>query len=68
MSGTVIGGKLAAKRNKEKYGEDYYKNIGKLGGLAGNTGGFYNNPELARKWGKVGGTISRRGKKSIDKN
>lgn len=32
MAGTPIGGKNASKTNRERYGEDYYKNIGAIGG------------------------------------
>lgn len=62
MAGTKEGGKLAAAKNKEKYGEDFYKNIGSIGGKNGNTGGFYTNRELARIAGAKGGRISRRPK------
>lgn len=62
MAGTVAGGKAAAKKNKEKYGEDFYKEIGRKGGKLGRTGGFYKNRELASIAGKKGGTISRRNK------
>lgn len=62
MAGTIKGGKLAAETNKQKYGEDFYKNIGAIGGKNGTTGGFYANRELARIAGAKGGTISRRGK------
>jgi len=70
MSGTETGGKLAAKTNKERHGEDFYKNIGKAGGLGGKadpkTGkklkGFALNIERARSAGKTGGSVSRRGK------
>lgn len=41
MAGTVAGGKLAAQKNKEKYGEDFYKNIGAKGGkMSTPRGGF----------------------------
>jgi len=40
MAGSVLGGKAAAKTNKEKYGADFYARIGALGGKNGNTGGF----------------------------
>ena len=63
MAGTKEGGAKAAKRNKEKYGEDFYKNIGSAGGKIGTTGGFYANRELARTAGKKGGQISRRKKR-----
>lgn len=60
MSGTVAGALKTAKKNKELYGEDYYSRIGRTGGLKGHTGGFYNNPELARRAGKLGGHKSTR--------
>lgn len=45
----------------ERYGEDFYKKIGRKGGQNGHTGGFAANRELAREAGRKGGTISRRG-------
>lgn len=62
MAGTKEGGAAAAATNKAKYGEDFYKNIGALGGKKGKTGGFFANRELARVAGAKGGRISRRGK------
>lgn len=66
MAGTRAGGLKAAAKNKEKHGSDFYSRIGKKGGRNGRTGGFYNNPELARhagrKGGKIGGLKSKRGK------
>jgi general stress protein YciG len=62
MAGTTAGGLKAAKENKRKHGDDFYAKIGSMGGKAGNTGGFYANPDLARKAGAVGGRHSRRGK------
>lgn len=62
MAGTKAGGKLAAKRNKELYGEDFYARIGRIGGKNGTTGGFAANRELARIAGAKGGRISKRGK------
>ncbi len=62
MSGTTKGGKLAALKNKEKHGLDFYKNIGAKGGKLGRTGGFFANRELARAAGAKGGRISRRSK------
>lgn len=61
MSGTKAGGLKAAKTNKEIYGYDFYRNIGRKGGQNGHTGGFASNPELARRAGAIGGRISRRG-------
>lgn len=62
MSGTIIGGRKAARTNYLLHGEDFYKRIGSKGGKNGHTGGFYNNPELAKRAGRKGGSISRRGK------
>lgn len=62
MAGTKAGGVKAAKTNKERYGHDFYVEIGRKGGHNGRTGGFAANPELARIAGAKGGRISRRGK------
>lgn len=63
MSGSQIGGLKAARTNKERYGNNYYAEIGAKGGRNGHTGGFAYNRELARKAGALGGSISKRGKK-----
>lgn len=63
MAGTKSGAALAAKTIKEKYGEDFYRRLGAMGGRKGTTGGFYANRELARRAGEKGGRISRRPKK-----
>lgn len=60
MPGTKAGGLKAAKVNKEKYGDNFYKMIGSKGGQHGHTGGFASNPALARIAGAKGGRISRR--------
>jgi hypothetical protein len=73
MAGTVEGGKKAAQRNKELYGEDFYKNLGKAGGKASGTGGFYyamknmpvDAPGHPRAAGKIGGAKSRRVAKNV---
>lgn len=62
MSGTKAGGIKGRNRIYEKYGKDFYKEIGRKGGKKGNTGGFYANPELAVIAGRKGGAISKRGK------
>jgi len=62
MAGTISGGKQAAKTNKEKYGDDFYKNIGSIGGKNSTTGGFFANRELASIAGRKGGLKSKRGK------
>lgn len=65
MAGTEKGGKEAAKTNKKKYGPDFYARIGAKGGHKGHTGGFAagkEGRERARKFGAIGGRLSRRGK------
>jgi general stress protein YciG len=61
VAGTSAGGKRAALKNKELHGDDFYAKIGAKGGQNSHEGGF-KDVEFARKWGKVGGTKSRRGK------
>lgn len=70
MPGTKIGGMKAAKTNKELYGNDYYKRIGKDGGRNGHSGGFASDKvgedgltgrERARLAGAIGGKKSKRG-------
>ena len=66
MSGTITGGKQAAKTNKERHGEDFYKILGKKGGSKTNTkpkgfayskaNGLTTHIEAGRK----GGVISRK--------
>lgn len=67
MSGTITGGKKCAATNKAKYGSDWYKKIGAIGGKNGNTGGFASNPELAREAGRKGGKLSKRGPNITDR-
>lgn len=62
MAGTKAGGLKAAATNIERHGKDFYKEVGRKGGKAGNTGGFAANPKLAKIAGRKGGLISRRGK------
>lgn len=62
MSGSRSGGLKAAETNKKRYGRDWYKKIGKIGGQNGHTGGFAANPELAKRAGSIGGKLSKRGK------
>jgi hypothetical protein len=67
MAGTKAGGRAAASTNKKKYGSDFYARIGAMGGKNGRTGGFAAGEEgraRARKYGRVGGRISRRTKKA----
>lgn len=66
--GTRAGGFKAAVRNKEKHGPDFYRNIGRSGGSAPHpTRWFALHPELAKKYGAVGGKISKRGKISDER-
>ena len=72
MACTVSGGKNAAKTNRDRYGEDFYKRIGKIGGSKmGTSGGFgcaeydengLNGRDRARIYGAKGGRKSRRRK------
>lgn len=60
MVGTKAGALKARATNYKRYGKDYYRELGKLGGkVKGILKGFALNPELAKKAGKKGGTISR---------
>ena len=67
MSGTVAGGLKTKKTISERYGSDWYKKIGKLGGKACVPKGFAVNPELAKRAGSKGGKISRRSKKPLSR-
>ena len=63
MAGTAAGGRLAAEKNKKRYGSDFYARIGAKGGHRGRTGGFAagkEGRERARMWGAIGGSKSRR--------
>lgn len=66
MAGTKAGAAKAKKTNVERYGKEFYAKIGSVGGKkTGVKKGFAANPERARKAGIVGGTRSRRGKKTV---
>jgi len=53
MSGNLAGGAKARDTNIKKYGEDYYKKIGKLGGEKQNPKkGFGTHKELAKIMGQ----------------
>lgn len=67
MSGTPAGGEKAREANYKRYGKDFYRNIGRIGGAHGSSGGFAANPELARRAGVIGGRKSKRGGGSITK-
>lgn len=62
MPGTVKGGLKAAQTNKKRHGEDFYINIGTMGGTKSRGGGFAYDREKAREAGRKGGKASRRRK------
>lgn len=62
MVGTRAGG-LKAKKTILAKSPNHYKNIGKLGGMVHCVKGFASDPERARRAGRLGGIVSRRGKK-----
>ena len=62
MSGTKSGGIKTRETMYKKYGKDFYREIGRMGGRNGHTGGFANDPELAKRAGAKGGKVSKRGK------
>lgn len=61
MVSRYAGGLKAAQTNKERYGEDFYRKAGRLGGLKSRAGGFAARPELARTMGSRGGSRSKKG-------
>ena len=63
MAGTRAGGRKASITNKKKYGDDFYKRIGRQGGSKSHpeTRAFATNPELAKAAGAKGGKNSKRG-------
>lgn len=63
MSGTVEGGLKAAQTNKERYGQDMYQIIGRIGGQNGHKNKGFAHPSVdASAAGRKGGAASRRGK------
>ena len=63
MSGSRLGGLKAAETNKQKYGREFYQNIGRKGGKACVPKGFARmDIEKIKNAGRKGGTISKRGK------
>ena len=61
MAGTRAGGLKAAATNM-KNNPNFYRDIGRIGGRNGHTGGFAADPELAKIAGAKGGRTSKRGK------
>lgn len=74
MAGNAIGGAKAAKTNKEKYGNDFYQKIAlkaqeswknngrKPRGFAVAMNYPLSDPRHPANAGKIGGTISKRGR------
>lgn len=73
MAGNKVGGAKTRETHYKKYGLDFYKRIGAIGGRKGKTGGFAYpllcdcdyKEELHKKAecaGSKGGKISKRGK------
>lgn len=62
MAGTKAGGIKTRETMYKKHGKDFYREIGRMGGKNGRTGGFAANRELAKIAGSKGGKISKRGK------
>lgn len=60
MAGTKNGGKRAAVTNKIRYGDNFYRLIGKKGGKKSRGGGFALYPDLAKIAGAKGGQANRR--------
>ena len=76
MSGSRAGGLKASTTNIERYGKDFYKRIGQIGGRNGTTGGFASTKvgkdgltgvERAKIYGRKGGLKSRRRKNEVTK-
>ena len=62
MAGTKRGGQKAAATNKQRYGMNFYEEIGRLGGKISRGGGFAKNRQLAVEAGRKGGRASRKHK------
>lgn len=57
---TKEGGVKVRKTIEEKYGKDFWREIGRKGGKATGMKGFALNPKLASIAGSKGGKISTR--------
>lgn len=62
MAGTQAGGRKAAATNKQRYGLNFYEQIGRKGGKISRGGGFAMNRDLAVEAGRKGGKASHRTK------
>ena len=64
MAGSREGGLKASQIMKEKYGKDYYRELGRRGGkITGALKGFSVYPDKAKEYGKTAGKKSKRGYK-----
>lgn len=68
MAGNKVGGQQAAKTNIKRYGKNFYKRIGKIGGQARGMKGFAVNIDLARKAGSIGGKRGKRGYRIVQED
>lgn len=69
MAGNSTGAKQAVLTNKERHGENFFAEIGSLGGKKSSpTKGFGSNKDRAKTGGKLGGQRSFRGYKLIKKH
>lgn len=69
MAGTLRGGRKAAATNKQRYGANFYPEIGRKGGKGGKMsrgGGFALDHNLAVEAGRKGGKVSPRAKRGLD--
>ena len=66
MAGTKEGALKTIMVIKQKYGEDFYRRIGAIGGVAKSPNkGFGADRERAKLAGMKGGRIRRRGKANV---
>ena len=62
MTKRELGGLRAAETNKIRHGEDFYRKIGRAGGIMRNPNkGFGASRERASEAGRRGGLKSKRG-------
>lgn len=70
MAGSREGAIKARETMFKRYGKDYFKKIGSVGGANGKTGGFASEKkgpdgltgtERAQKYGVINGTLYKRG-------
>ena len=62
MAGTKAGAQKTRETIIKRHGKDFWRDIGRIGGQNGRTGGFFGDSERARECGRIGGAMSKRGK------